>query len=221
MSLRHWSTGLISILLLVPLAAAQTPQPGFSISIDASCVGVLRDASTDSIVGSGFILEDNNTVITARHVAIDLQTLQPRKLNYQSPHSDGGPFPIQVPLTAVKDVEDADIAILHIEGQSPCKHSLKRSTVNAAIGYRVIYMGFDPVSNGYKASSHAVRNLTSEADRKFIEIEGDARPGYSGGPVFDEEGNVLGMVLKGRMVSPMTSIFEAISAEEIPKPPTK
>src|SRR5262245_24623351 len=95
---------LTIFLAVAASAVAQNQQPKFSFTIDDKCLGFILDASTNSYIGSSFILEDNNTVITARHVAIDLNTHQPRKIMYQPP-ADGHKPIDPLPLTAVKDVE--------------------------------------------------------------------------------------------------------------------
>lgn len=217
----RWLGPLVVVLTLGPSVFAQTQQPKFSFTVDDRCLGLIIDASTNSPIGSGFILEENNTLITARHVAIDLKTNQPRKIMYQLPGVAGRPYIEPLPLTPIKDLDDADIAIMHIDGTSPCKQSFKRSSVNVQAGYWVIYAGFDPPTGSLKISSHSVHNINIEGNKKFIEIEGDAVPGYSGGPIFDQEGDILGVVLKGRLTSASTSIFEAISVEEIPESVTK
>jgi S1-C subfamily serine protease len=64
---------------------SQTNNSKFSITIDDKCVGVLRDSTSGRWLGTGFIADDPNIVVTVRHVAIDTDTNQGRTLTYGPP----------------------------------------------------------------------------------------------------------------------------------------
>ncbi len=66
-------------------------------------------------------------------------------------------------------------------------------------GDKVIYIGWDFLKNAYNintaivlATGTAIIGGNHKID--FIEFEGDAIPGYSGGPVFNFNGKVIGMI---------------------------
>lgn len=218
-----WSKNVLPALLTLLIsnlsAYGQLPQPKFSFTVDPNCLGVLVDSSSGLKIGSGFILDDPKTVVTARHVAVNLATNEKRVLFYLPPTAPSSSVNTSAfKLTPGKDIAAADIAVLRIEGNSPCKAYFKRSTVEVKQGDWVVYGGLDPTSGAFKVSSHSVRSIFVEQDVKYIEIEGDARPGYSGGPVFDQQGGVLGIVLKGRpSVLSGNSIFDAVVVSEVPK----
>jgi S1-C subfamily serine protease len=214
-----WLLALPALLLSDLCMHGQSNQPKFQFTIDPKCVGVLIDSSTRNRVGSGFIMDDPKTVVTARHVAVNLATNEKRELIYEPPSPPGST--VKNPTTKLKpakDVAAVDVAVLRIEGNSPCRRNLKRSNVDVKPGYWVVYAGLDTASAGFKVSSHFVRSISVEQDVKYIEIEGDARPGYSGGPVFDQQGGILGVVLRGRP-SPSSSnwLFDAVAFSEVPR----
>ena len=209
----------VPIFLLSNISThGQTNQPKFSFTIDPQCVGVLIDRPTGNRIGSGFVLDDPKTVVTARHVAVNLATNEKRDLVYEPPSPPGSTTKNpDTKLNSAGDVAAVDIAVLRIEGDSPCKRFLKRSTVDVKPGDWIVYAGLDPDSGGFKVSSHAVRSIGVERGVKYIEIEGDARHGYSGGPVFDQQGGVLGVVLRGRpSLSSSNWIFDAVAVSEVP-----
>ena len=188
------------------------------MNIDPNCMGIIVDTQTGARIGSGFIIDEPKTVITARHVAIDLKTGAHRQLGYLPPGLPGATtLNPTIKLSLVKDLENSDIAVLNIQGDSPCKNFWKRSAQTVKTGDMLIYAGLSTAESGFKVSAHPVKRLFEENLVSYIEIEGEARPGYSGGPVLDRSG-VVGIVVRG-VPRPGNTLwtFDAIAISEVPK----
>jgi S1-C subfamily serine protease len=198
----------------------QSDPSRFSITIDDRCVGIIR--STDGHwIGTGFIADDPNTVITARHVAIDLTTKEKRDLTYSPPFTTDADARDGIlsakKLVLLKDDPATDIALLRIDGESPCKRVLGRSSTNLKKGDWVIYAGLNTNGHGLMISSHEILAIKFENLTEYLQIKGDARPGYSGGPVLDRTGGVVGVMLKGTPSSSGDWMFEAIAISRVLK----
>jgi S1-C subfamily serine protease len=88
-----------------------------------------------------------------------------------------------------------DLALLET-GLTAAKHASIRS--NARLGEGVAVFGF-PLSQVLASSGNfTLGNITGLAgigdDTRFIQISAPVQPGNSGGPLLDEQGNVVGVV---------------------------
>jgi hypothetical protein len=113
-------------------------QPKFSFTIDGRSLGAILDPTTGYRIGSGFIVDNPNTVMTAYHVSVDCKTNQRRELSYEPPHLPVSPppkVPVPVKLKPLKNFPELDIAVLTIaDGQTPCERNLKRSEIPLKMG---------------------------------------------------------------------------------------
>lgn len=188
-------------------------QPSFRFSIDGRNVGAIREASTGQRIGSGFVLDEPSRVITARHVAFDSAN-KPRVLQYEPPHLNDLTHPVLARMIIDKEDEALDIAVMRMEEPLPCDKSLRRSSAALQIGEWVAYGGLD--GNTLKISSHEIINIKNEHGIIYFQVLGDAQPGYSGGPVFDQQGMVVGVVLRGLPFPSGGSLFDVISISHVP-----
>jgi hypothetical protein len=67
-------------------------------------------------------------------------------------------------------------------------------------------------------SAHPVEEVRNVGEIRYIDMVGDARRGYSGGPLFDNHG-VVGIILTGEPQAPPMAYwkFEAIGISAVPK----
>ena len=199
----------------------QSGPPKISIEIDDKCLGVIRNSPDGHWVGTGFIADDPNTVITARHVAIDGTTKRKRDLTYSPPFTTDSDLMRGVlgtrKLILMRDDPATDIAVLRLDGKSPCERPFKRSSTTANKGEFVFYTGLNTARHGLMVSIAQIRNIKFENLTGYMQIEGDARPGYSGGPVLDQSGAVAGVILKGEPMPSGNWMFDAIVISSVPK----
>jgi S1-C subfamily serine protease len=103
---------------------------------------------------------------------------------------------------------------MRMEDPPPCEQNLRRSKPALKKGEWVAYGGLE--GNSLKVSSHEIINSKDENGVTYFQILGDAQPGYSGGPVFDQHGMVVGVVLRGLTLASGGSLFDAILVSDIP-----
>lgn len=193
-------------------------QPPFSFTIDTYSVGTVVELSIDKTIGSAFVIDDPSTVMTACHVAVDSGSGSVRQLAYLPPTTTkSGPprVPVPIKLNIYKQFPELDIAVFRFEGQSPCVRSLKRSTSIPKVGEWVAYGGLFESIN-FRVSSHQVMTASTANGAASFQILGEAVPGYSGGPVFDQQGGVIGVILRGLPAGPNASLFECLAMASIP-----
>lgn len=159
-------------------------------------VGAANSAALkESWTGSGFLLSEGGLIATNHHVAAkasSLKVLFPKA---------GKEFTAKLVL---KDPNN-DLAILQLEGftlaainQSVIPYGFKR-TRTVALGDSVFTIGF-PLSNllGQNAK-FANGTISSKSgagdDMVHLQINAPIQPGNSGSPLFDAQGNVVGVVV--------------------------
>jgi S1-C subfamily serine protease len=214
--------GLVVVVVafqIISSSRAQTVQ----ISLPYYSVGIIYDAATNKPIGSGFVFRDAKTVVTARHVLVDENTGLRRMLIFKPIKGvvPGAEVPA-LRLLPLKDDKNSDIAVLKMTGESPCREALQPTTGDLKVGDNVLYAGFDTrQKNAYTVSlgAYPISNIYFDGGLKFFQIVGDARPGYSGGPVFGRGAEVIGIILRGRPSGDGEhNIFDAVSVQHVPNP---
>lgn len=107
-------------------------------------------------------------------------------------------------LRIVKVFPEYDIAILESDEDLCNSPFLSETTFNLVIGQHLFYIGYevaesDATTKALKANNaHIVNILEKEYDPilkvKIIEFEGVAVPGYSGGPVINDNNKVVAII---------------------------
>jgi len=168
-----------------------------------------------SFVGTGFVIDDGLTVITAAHVVNDLLVLeQAESLGILLRSGDAAEFRL---ATVVLLDQDHDLARLRIRGKPLPALQLGDSS-NIKEGKSLAFMGFPlgmvlglhhvthrctvsaitplatPVTSARKLGSKLLNQLQKPAYAIF-QLDGTAYPGSSGSPLFDpDSGQVVGVV---------------------------
>ncbi len=144
----------------------------------------IRALGCDRIgTGSGFVLDDG-LIVTNRHVVG-----QPREVAIST--WDGRSFDARVDGIA----QDADLAVIRVSGLD-----LPRATVRTApavVGEPVAVIGF-PGGGGATITTGRVLGFTDGPilgeTVPAIRVDAEVRPGNSGGPLIDAEGQVIGVI---------------------------
>ena len=145
--------------------------------------------------GSGFLLSNNGLVATNNHVAAGASSL---KVLFPT---TGKEFAAKVVL---KDPNN-DLAILQLDGfslemlhQSVISYGFRR-TRSVALGDPVFTIGFplsDMLGQNPKFTNGTISSKSGLGDDMVhLQINAPIQPGSSGSPVFDTEGNVIGVAV--------------------------
>lgn len=175
-----------TLLWLLLLAAAWPAHADFAGAADRirdSVVTVMVDKS----MGTGFIVSPDGDVLTNKHV-IGQATAAQVKL------SNGD----EVPATVAKVSAQQDLAVLKIDRQHlpavvfASSAKLKQGSEVAALG--VPFGLSDTLTKGIVSSPS--RDIEG---RKYIQIDAALNQGNSGGPVINDQGQVVGVATKAAL----------------------
>ncbi|HEY1398865.1 S1 family peptidase [Roseateles sp.] len=151
-------------------------------------------------VGSGFVVSAEGHVITNYHV-ISQHALEPERyrLQYQTPEGDGGDIEL-LDFDARRD-----LALLRIvrKGDTPDpKGVVARMTATPLVfrkadqplakGERIYSMG-NPHDVAFAVVEGTYNGLVERSFDPLIYYSGSINPGMSGGPVIDEDGEIVGI----------------------------
>jgi serine protease Do len=165
----------------------QMPQiPGFPPGFPFGMQGGPQQApQAVEAKGSGFIINSSGIVVTNNHVVKDAKTISVTL-------SDGSSFPAKVIGTDSK----TDLAVLKIIAGHPLPYVVLGSSAEVVPGEWVIAMG-----NPFGLDGTVTAGIVSALGRdigdgpydKFIQIDAPINEGNSGGPLFDQHGQVIGI----------------------------
>lgn len=141
--------------------------------------------------GTGFALK-NNYIVTNYHVIKDAKSIWIQGVN--------GDFNTKYTASIVASDKFNDLALLKIEGvtvnTSGIPYSVKTST--SEVGEDVFVLGYPLTSTmgeEIKLTTGVVSSKTGfQGDVSLYQISAPIQPGNSGGPLFDGNGNIIGIV---------------------------
>ncbi|HEX4171956.1 MAG TPA: Do family serine endopeptidase, partial [Acetobacteraceae bacterium] len=135
--------------------------------------------------GSGFIVDANGTIVTNNHVVKNAKTVSVTL-------DDGTTLPAKVVGTDPK----TDIAVLKVDAHNPLPYIQLGNSENVKPGQWVIAMG-NPFGLGGSVTAGIVsargRDIGEGPYDQFIQIDAPINQGNSGGPLFTQDGKVIGM----------------------------
>jgi serine protease Do len=135
--------------------------------------------------GSGFIIDADGTIITNNHVVKDAKTV--------SVTLDDG---TQLPAKVVGRDSRTDIAVLKVDAHKPLPYIQLGNSATVKPGQWVIAMG-NPFGLGGSVTAGIVsasgRDIGAGPYDQFIQVDAPINQGNSGGPLFTQDGKVIGM----------------------------
>lgn len=140
---------------------------------------------TTSGHGSGFVIDHNGYVLTNHHVVQGSKQLI--VIINGKEHE----------ATLIKSNQERDVAIVKIHGDF-IGRAVKVSPTDAKLGEKIFVIGTPldealdfSISSGIVSADREIRGLN------YYQTDAAVNPGNSGGPVFNEQGNVIGMTVSG------------------------
>lgn len=165
------------------LLGGQRPAPIDAIRDATVLIEVLgpRGRST----GSGFVVAEDGTVATAAHVIQGAWLVRVRLAS--------GDF---VPVSGVRDIdEQLDLALLALPPRGVTPVGIGDSD-SLHIGQRLLALGC-PFGLEVSVADGLLSAVHSGGPYRLLQISIPVSPGSSGGPVFTEDGRVVGLVVSG------------------------
>ena len=140
-----------------------------------------------SAAGSGFVIDEGGLIVTNNHVIVDADEIT---IEFQ----DGATLPAEL----VGTDPTTDIALLRVEPDGPLPYVTfgDSDAVGSRVGDWVMVIG-NPLGIGFSASAGIVsarnRALSGTYD-DYIQTDATINRGNSGGPLFNMDGDVIGVV---------------------------
>jgi serine protease Do len=135
--------------------------------------------------GSGFIIDANGTIVTNNHVVKGYKTLTVTL-------DDGTTLPAKVIGTDPR----TDIAVLKVSAGHPLPYIQLGNSADVKPGQWVVAMG-NPFGLGGTVTAGIVsavsRDIGDGPYDQFIQVDAPINQGNSGGPLFTQDGKVIGM----------------------------
>jgi len=180
---------LIASLLLTDLVFAVTPAQIIANNTRAVVYLQVEDDGGGVLDrGTGFVVSHDGYVITAAHLKVG----PTQKMWAVIGQREGTRYSL-----AFRDADDSgDVALWQLPQSASCRYAVTLSMSPVRVLDRVLAVGF-PGNDGLTPSSVGINNLTSQ--RGFYKADGYLRPGNSGGPVFNEVGQVVAIVQGGTL----------------------
>ena len=184
---------LIVLFFLTASATAETPNKTSSLQINTS----------DVATGTGFLFSSSDYVITSYHVVHGAKSIRVRLINGERIDA----------TVALKDTNN-DIAILKLSQSPTSRQNIITLGDSSSVktGDRVFTYGFPLVellgyaeprySEGYINSLSGISN-----DPRLFQVSIPIQPGNSGGPVFNEKGELIAIATSSIDVDKTKKIF--------------
>ncbi|MBI3743229.1 MAG: trypsin-like peptidase domain-containing protein, partial [Chloroflexi bacterium] len=153
--------------------------------------------------GSGVIIDPSGLILTANHVISEAKTITVRT-------DDGTDYP----ATLVGRDSVRDLALIQIKGKDLPVLALGDAS-HIALGSSLLVLGFPLGQTGLNSTSGIASALTQESGRNAFVIQTDSavNPGNSGGPMLDQHGDIVGVVVSG--IASAQNISQAVSANTV------
>lgn len=173
---------------------------------------VLRNSDTQASVGSGFFVSPDGLIITNFHVASQL-ALEPARYRGVYVPVDGKEGPVEL---LAFDVQH-DLALLRVQNAAVRYPVLgfRDADKPLARGERIYSLG-NPKDIGFALTEGTYNGLVLRSFYPRIFFGGAINPGMSGGPVLDEDGQVVGINVSKRQDGEQLSfLVPAAFAQEL------
>ena len=148
--------------------------------------------TSGAVSGSGFIISNDGYILTNYHV---VEEAYERKLDIQVMTYDGTAY--QASIVGVEAANDVAVLKIDAEGLTPASlgnsDTIRVGDIIYAVGNPLGELEFSMSTGHVSAKDRVITTQESESINMF-QIDAAVNEGNSGGPVFDTNGNVIGIV---------------------------
>jgi hypothetical protein len=167
-----------------PTTARQAPRADIA-SLSRSVVTIRADRITGEGIGSGLILDSTGVIVTAAHVIKGVNSLVVRLTSGE-----------ELDVEGIAEVDPRlDLAILRVAGFGMPAARLGNSD-SVRLGDRIFAIG-SPLGLERSVSDGLLSSFRINEGVRLMQISAPVSPGSSGGPIFAEDGAVVGIVISG------------------------
>jgi len=189
--LRMWTVARPGGEILIREGQLPTPAPEVMPGVEGESPSADGAATR---TGTGFFVDGNGTVLTSQHVVSGATRI--------AAICGGEPA---AEASVLGSSESTDLAILHT-GLKPAVHLTLARPRSASVGQRVFTYGY-PVADVLGAEPKFTEGTISAlsgpgGEQTFLQISVPVQPGNSGGPVVNEAGEVVGIVVAAAAIEP-------------------
>ncbi len=170
--------------VLAGQAKPPTTHPQVS-ELARSVVTIEVDLLNGSAIGSGVIVDPSGVIATAAHVIAGAKAARVR-------FGTGDVMKVEGLIDADPDL---DFALIRVAGFQLPTASLGNSD-SLTLGERLLAIG-TPIGLEATVTDGLLSAIRNDGNRKLLHISIPVSHGSSGGPVFDERGEVVGLVVSG------------------------
>ena len=158
--------------------------------------GRISESASENFTGngSGFLISNDGYIATNYHVIEEAKVIQ-----VEFDFEDGREA---FPASVIQVDKDNDLAILKVDLNN--RDLQLPYTVNnklQEVGTKIFALGYpyaDVMGNEIKYSDGSINSRTGiKGDVRFYQISAPVQPGNSGGPCFNEKGDLIGIVSMG------------------------
>ena len=184
----RWLVGMA--LLATALEAAAASQSEIAAMNSRGVVFLQVENPDGGVVnsGSGFIVSQEGHIITVAHLTVD----PTQKMMAVIGQRQGTKFELDFREADAQ----ADVALWQLPQSTSCRSPVTLTVNTVKILDRLLVLGF-PGSEGLSASSVGLKSVSSQLG--LYKVDGFLEGGNSGGPAFNDNGQVIGLVQGGTL----------------------
>lgn len=149
-----------------------------------SVVTINVDKGHGSGVGTGFVIDDRGTIATNNHVVAEAEKITVKL--FDGTKAEG--------VELLETNPDMDLALLRIKVDTVPKPVVLGVSADIVVGKPVVVIG-NPIGLEHTMTDGLVSSRRLYEGKRYIQMSAPVSPGNSGGPVFDEHGDVIGVTV--------------------------